>query len=285
MPGERLAAARGAVRDGAAAVESFAQLLGSRRVGPRGISRALPEVQEGCAVLRAALGELDAALAEELAGDDDAVEASRAVLAHAGAEAARLEAELDGEPIGPGRRAARAKAPVERPLDARQRLALEAVVRHASRELAGALLLVDLLVAAIDLRPTPLNLTDVLRERGSQRSPGQPSARIEVACGGDCDNIEADPRVIGGLIELAAGVLIGAGAPRARLSAQRRADGRLAVTLASGAGAVPPGTVDVDVPLRDGGPRARGIARAAARRAGIELTVSGAEDAAVTLVT
>lgn len=283
MSGERLAAARGAVRDGVAAVESFAQLLGSRRVGPRGIVRALPEVKEGCETLRAALADLSEALAEQLGGDVDAVDAARAVIAHASAEVARLEAELDGGD-DPARKGGRTKAPPERTIDARQRLALEGQVRRASRELEGALLLLELLAASIDLRPTPLNLTDVLRERSSAVVRALSATRVAVDCDDDCDNIDVDPRVMGGLLEIAVGMLGHTGVANPRISANRREDGRVAVVIGPQRGAAPPGRVELDLPLRDGGPRSRAVASAVARRAGVELAFPGTDEDAITLV-
>lgn len=268
MPSERLAAARGAVRDGVAAVEGFAQLLGSRRVGPRGVARALPEVREGCATLGAALQTIEAAIAAEVA-DDAAAAAAGAVLAHAGAEVARLEAELTG-PAG-----ARSKSAS---IDARQRLALDASVRRAAGELKGALHLVDLLCASLELRPTPIDLADVIRQRSSSRSQGEPAVRVAVVCEDGCaEGVEADARVVGGLIELAVGAVSAAGVASPHLAASKRLDGRVEVSVGghrTRGGPAAQGFTS-ELPLRDAGPRALAVARAAARRAGIEITIEG----------
>ncbi|HVY48207.1 MAG TPA: hypothetical protein VHB21_20105, partial [Minicystis sp.] len=73
---DELGTLRGAVRDGGAAIESLASVLASRRVGPRVIARALPEVRAGCLVLGAALERLRGVVARELAADPGGAAAS-----------------------------------------------------------------------------------------------------------------------------------------------------------------------------------------------------------------
>ena len=48
-----LAIARGAVREGLAALEGFSDLLGSRRIGPRALAQARSEMVPACEALRA----------------------------------------------------------------------------------------------------------------------------------------------------------------------------------------------------------------------------------------
>jgi len=277
MTSARLAAARGAVRDGAAAVDSFAQLLGSRRVGPRGIARALPEVREGCTTLRAALEELDGAFAQDLSAHAGSAAAASAVLSVAGAEVAVLEAELTRAEDDGGRKGAgKAKGAPERPLDARQRLALEALVRRTSRELGVALYLTDLLSAALDLRPTPLSLTDLLRARGATVAQAQPAVRVVVQCeAGSADGLDADPHVVGPLLEIAVAVASRGAEAGAWLHASRRADGRLEVRVGQARGGARPeaGSIALDLPLRQGDERAQAVACAAALLAGIALAL------------
>jgi hypothetical protein len=279
MSSKRLAAARGAVREGVAAAEGFAQLLGSRRVGPKGVARALPEVREACATLAIALQALDAAIAEEVAGDVEAAEAASAVLAHAAAEVARLSADL----VRPGPRS----TPMElvRAVDARQRLALDASARRAARELHDALHLTEILSAALDRRPTPIGLADVLRERSAGPAQGEPTLKVcAVSEPGCAVGFDADARVVGGLIELAAGIVRRAGVTSPALSAARRADGRVEVRIgAQGAAHQGDRAVAFELPLRGGGPRAVAVARAVARRAGMELAIEG-EDKEVLLI-
>src|SRR5580693_7559167 len=53
------------------AVARYREMIASKRVGPRGLARAVPEVQEGCAPLRASLATLERALEVELAADPE----------------------------------------------------------------------------------------------------------------------------------------------------------------------------------------------------------------------
>lgn len=261
--GERLAAARGAVRDGVAAVEGLAQLLGSRRVGPRGVARALPEVRDGCAALRASLGALDEVIAAEVAGDAEAAAAAGATLAHAALEVERIEAELGG-------RGADARPAA---IDARRRLALEASVRRAAGELAGALELVDLLCASLDPRPTAIDLADVLRERSATGPPLAPAVQVSAACE-RAEGLEADARVVGGLIELALGAARVAGLESLRITSRRRADGRVEVRVdGGGTGRAGADAIALELPARADGACALDVARAVARRAGIGLAI------------
>jgi hypothetical protein len=61
------------------------------------------------------------------------------------------------------------------------------------------------------------------------------------------------------------------------LNASRREDGRVDVRIGAAAGqAASPGTIALDLPLREGGARARAVARAVARRSGIALAFPAA---------
>ncbi|WP_437947331.1 hypothetical protein WME98_42170 [Sorangium sp. So ce296] len=279
MLGERLAAALGAARDGAAGIESFAHLLGSRRVGPRGVALALPEVCEGCAALVAALDSLSAAVRDGFVATDDpaAADAACAVLEHAGVDVARLTDELSraaaGAPAarGPGRgRGERAGA--ERGIDARQRLALEASVRRTARTLSGALRLSELVIATLELRPTPLDLIDVLRNWSATAVEGRPVVGISVASSDSRANeVEGDVRAVSGLMELAVGMVNAAGVASPHLAVSRLPDGRSTVRIAERGPREGAPAVALDVVLRDGGERAAAVARVVARRAGVDL--------------
>ncbi len=83
MPGERLAAARGAVGTASPPSRASLQLLGLEEGRAEGAARALPEVREGCADVGAALGALDEAIAAEVAGDLGGRGGGERVLAHA----------------------------------------------------------------------------------------------------------------------------------------------------------------------------------------------------------
>lgn len=280
MLGERLAAALGAARDGAAGIESFAHLLGSRRVGPRGVALALPEVCEGCAALVAALDSLSAAVRDGFvetdaaaAADAAAADAACAVLGHAGVEVARLTDELS--------RAAAGASPARGPgrgrgdrggIDARQRLGLEASVRRTARELSGALRLSELVIATLELRPTPLDLIDVLRNWSATPAEGRPVVGISISSSdGRANEVEGDVRAVSGLMELAVGMVSAAGVASPHLTVSRVSDGRSMVRIAERGPREGAPAVALDVVLRDGGERAAAVARVVARRARIEL--------------
>ena len=166
MKESELASLRGAVRDGVAAIENLANVLASRRVGPRVIERALPEVRGGClALCTGALEQLRAALPEILVGDVEGIDATNEMLDHAGLRVAELAAEL-------GRRESDS-------LDARERLALDALVRGISAELAGLVRLVDLLGTVTNPRTTALELSDLLSQKRTLK--GAPSTPITVS--------------------------------------------------------------------------------------------------------
>ncbi|WP_437593221.1 hypothetical protein [Sorangium sp. So ce1000] len=284
MLGERLAAALGAARDGAAGIESFAHLLGSRRVGPRGVALALAEVCEGCAALVAALDSLSAAVRDGFVEPDAAAEADAAaadaacaVLGHAGVEVARLTDELSRASAGasPARGPGRGRGDrggSERGIDARQRLALEASVRRTARELSGALRLSELVIATLELRPTPLDLIDVLRNWSASPAEGRPVVGISIASSdGRANEVEGDVRAVSGLMELAVGMVSAAGVASPHLTVSRLSDGRSMVRIAERGPREGAPAVALDVVLRDGGERAAAVARVVARRARIEL--------------
>ncbi|MGK3964328.1 hypothetical protein WMF38_09155 [Sorangium sp. So ce118] len=291
MLGERLAAALGAARDGAAGIESFAHLLGSRRVGPRGVALALPEVCEGCAALVSALGSLSAAVRDGFVetGDAAAADAACAVLGHAGVEVARLTDELSRAALpaaAPGRVPVRGRGErggAERGIDARQRLALEASVRRTARELSGALRLSELVMATLELRPTPLDLIDVLRNWSATAAEGRPVVGISVVSSdGRANEVEGDVRAVSGLMELAVGMVSAAGVASPHLTVSRLPDGRSTVRIEERSPRQGAPAVALDVVVRDGGERAVAVARVVARRARIEL-VEGTGGRVVTM--
>jgi hypothetical protein len=273
---EALAGARGAVRDGVACIENLAQLLGSRRVGPRQLPHALPEVQAGCVALVAALAALDAAMADQLTDDPEGLAAVKAMLEHAADRARELGATLKG----------REKAPIE----ARERLSLEATVCRIAGELNTVLRLTDLISAAATAKTTAIDLGDVLAQRRpSLRSMLTPVlAVIELRTS---PALVADARVVLELLEFAVATVVRAGIESPRIVADRGADEALVITvgapapapaLAAGAPPVQAPRV-VDVSLRAALPQEADVVRAAARRAGISLEI-GADGRAVKLV-
>jgi hypothetical protein len=283
---KRFAVARGAARDGAAAIEGFAQLLGSRRVGPRAVARALTEVREGCATLGQALEDLERSLGEILERDPEAARAAHVLL-----KDARTNAEVLFTALLSHEKAA---------IDARVRLALENRVVRIASEISGALWLADLLAAAASPRPTPLGLADMLADRfrafdamappSSKRSasarssasdPPKPvspvplkGARlIHVAVRLDGPSqLTGDSRVVSGLLEFAVSTAARAGVDAPALTTADR-DGHLILRIgpAPQPSQAPPRIALFS--LRECGPHAADIARAAARLSGFELDI------------
>jgi hypothetical protein len=256
---EALAIARGDVRDGAASIEHFLQVLGSRRVGPRVLSRGVPEVLAGCAPLQAALATLAETLAAELDGDPNGAVAARALLDHAGERVAELSAQLSARP--------------KTPMDARERLALEAVVRKVASELGTVVRLVDLLGGAVTSETTTIDLGDAFAARRAHPRPGARQIPVSVEVHVD-ELIVGDARLVLELIDLAVVMVARAGVTTPRIKVDLGAEGFATFTIDE-AGPKPKGAPQVlDVVMRDELPHETDVVRAAARRAGIDLAVA-----------
>jgi len=248
-------------------------------------------VCEGCATLVVALDSLSAAVRDgfvETDTDAAAADAACAVLGHAGVEVARLTDELSRAAAGasPARGPGRGRGDrggSERGIDARQRLGLEASVRRTARELSGALRLSELVIATLELRPTPLDLIDVLRNWSAAPAEGRPVVRISIASSdGRANEVEGDVRAVSGLMELTVGIVSAAGVASPHLTVSRLSDGRSMVRIAERGPREGAPAVALDVVLRDGGERAAAVARVVARRARIEL-VEGTGGRVVTM--
>jgi hypothetical protein len=258
-PSDALAQARGDVRDGAASIEHLLQVLGSRRVGPRVLGRALPEVHAGCAELLASLGALERALAPEMEADPEGLAAVRALLEHAAARVGALAAALTGRD-----RAA---------LDARERLALEAVVRPIAGELATLVRLVDLLGAHITGETTPIDFADALAgRRPTQRGAGKTVvAAVEIRTG---ELQVSDTAMILELLAFAVAAVVRAGVTAPRIVVETGADGFPVFTVGDADGLAPAAGRQLEVPLGDPLPREVEVLRAAARHAGIKVEIA-----------
>ncbi len=260
-PGDTLAIARGDVRDGVASIEHFLQVLASRRVGPRVLSRGIPEVLAGCTPLHTALASLARSLAAELASDTAGLDAVTALLAHATSRLHELEAALV------------AHASVS--LDARERLALEAVVRRVAADLGAVVRLVDLLGAAVTSETTTIDLDDALAQRRARPRPGTTPVLVSV----DVRVSEltvGDARLVLELLDHAVATVVRAGVPAPRIAVDLGPDGFPLFTVAE----PPPGvtgerTQAIHVVLREELPREADVVRAAARHAGIDLAIAG----------
>ena len=258
-PSDALTLARGDVRDGAASIEHLLQVLGSRRVGPRVLLRALPEVHAGCADLCASLAALEGALAAEMAADPEGLAAVRALLGHAAARVAELAAAL----AGPERAA----------LDARERLALEAVVRPIAGELATVVRLVDLLGAHITSETTSIGFADALAGRRSwRRGAGKTIvAAVEIRTG---ELQVSDTAMILELLAFAVAAVVRAGVAAPRIVVEIGPDGFPVFTVRAADGLAPAAGRQLEVPLGEPLPREVDVLCAAARHAGIEVEVA-----------
>jgi hypothetical protein len=268
---DALSIARGEVRDGVAAIEHFLQVLASRRVGPKMLARAVPEMAAGCAPLRAAIAALGDALAEELStgtddpqgGDPEGAAAVRALLAHADARVAELSAALASHQSAT--------------MDARERLALEAVVRRAAGELSAVVGLVDLLGAPVTSETTTIDFTDALLARRVVARSGMTMVHAAVDQRAS-ELVVGDARMILELLAHAVSTVVRAGVDTPRIVVDTGPEGLPVFTVeaarervAVGSGADRP---LFDVALRDELPHEAEVVRAAARHAGIALTIA-----------
>lgn len=259
-----LALARGDVRDGVASIEHFLQVLVSRRVGPRVLARGIPEVLEGCAPLRAALAALAGALRAELAADPEGVDAAESLLAHA---AGRVD-ELAGALGAHGEAST---------MDARERLALEAIVRGVAGELGTVVRLVDLLGAPVTSETTTIDLGDALAQRRARpRSGATPIlAAVDVRVG---ELTVGDARMVIELLECGVATVVRAGVTAPRVVVDLGTEGFPVFTIDAAPGKTKDGSGGdgqvLDVVLREELPRESDVVRAAARHAGIALTIA-----------
>ncbi|MDI3288359.1 hypothetical protein [Polyangium sp. 15x6] len=253
-----LAIARGAVREGLAALEGFSDLLGSRRIGPRALAQARSEMVPACEALRASLSELEQAFVAAFSSDEEAQEQARTLGAHAGACVTALSSALsDGGSLS----------------DARRRLALEAAVRKHGAELRDAFAVAELFAASVAPTRTELDLVDVLEQRfGANRSAEEGVVRIAV----DAPRpswLVADRHVLGGLVELAAPIASRRGTVTARLGVARSSGGGLLVRLSPAPRNAAATRLVLSVTARGEVPGSLGVARVAARRAKLGLTI------------
>jgi hypothetical protein len=159
----RLAAASGVMRDTLGAIHNLQHLLGSVRVGPKGLSRVIPDVHASCAPMIGAAHELVAGVSARLPSVESAVALGELVIRRM----QELEASLD-----------HAKKSAFRASD---RLHLETDIAGAVRDLDGALELVELLVEASASGSVPVDVTDVIRETAVRADAGSGRRRIQVA--------------------------------------------------------------------------------------------------------
>ncbi|MDI1447701.1 hypothetical protein [Polyangium sp. 6x1] len=256
-----LAIARGAVREGLAALEGFSDLLGSRRIGPRALAVAASEMLPACEALRESFAALALAFVAAFASDTEAQDQARTLGTHAGTCVAALASALEG-----GGSLS----------DARRRLALEAAVRKHGAELRDTFAVGELLAAAVAPTPTELDLVDVLEQRfGANRAAEEGVVRIAV----DAPRpswLVVDRHVLGGLVELAAPIASRRGTVTARLGVARSSSGGLIVRLSPAPRNAAATRLVLSVTARGDVPGSLGIARVAARRAKLGFAIDAA---------
>ena len=199
---DALRLARGDVRDGVASIEHFLEVLASRRVGPRVLARAVPEVRAGTLSLKRALAALAEAFAAELAADPSGVDAAAGLLAHAAARVDELATALAAHESASS-------------LDARERLALEAIVRRVAGELGSVVRLADLLGAGVTSETTTIDLGDALAQRRARRRGGSSPILAPVEVRAEEITV-GDARLVLELLDWAVAMVVHAGvdAPR-----------------------------------------------------------------------
>lgn len=173
----RLTAASGVLRDAVGAIHNLQHLLGSTRVGPRALSRVIPDVRAACQPAIAAAGDLVKVVQEEQ---------PREPVAELGSLITTRMLDLEG-----------ALATAKR-FTAVERLALEQAVQQSVRDLDGALELVDLLVESSATSRVSLDATDVIRESATRADTGSGRGRrvrVQFASPEGPMMIRANPRV------------------------------------------------------------------------------------------
>lgn len=184
----RLTAASGVLRDAVGAIHNLQHLLGSTKVGPRALSRVIPDVRSACRPAMAAAEELVKVVQENQ---------PREPVAELGRIITSRMADLE-----------QALATAKR-FTAVERLTLEQAVQQSVRDLDGALELVDLLVESSATSWVSLDATDVIRESAARMDTGSGRGRkikVRFVSHGDPMLIRANPRVAVRLFAFVAGL-------------------------------------------------------------------------------
>lgn len=155
----RLASASGVMRDTLGAIHNLVHLLGSVRVGPKGLARVIPDVQASC-------NQMVGAIREVVSTTEGSKLGTNAVADVATIVTARMK-DLE-RALGLAKKSG---------LRAAERLALERTVAAIARDLDGALELVELLSEASATGSVPVDITDVIRESAVRSDQGAGRAR------------------------------------------------------------------------------------------------------------
>lgn len=224
---------------------------------------AVPEMAAGCAPLIAALERVAEALGSELVRDPEGFTAVRGLIGHAIGRVAELGAAL----------ATHAGSTV----DARVRLALEAVVKRVSAELATVLRLIDMLGAPVTSDTMTIDFADALLSRRPSARPGAPvPASIQASVELCTDELTVgDARMLLDLLDHAVAAVVRTGVKDPRIVVEAGSDGLPTFTVEA-AGSQPKAgarRLTFEAALRDELPHELAVVRAAARHAGIALAI------------
>ncbi len=207
------------MRDSLGALRNVEQLLKSIKVGPKALVGVIPDVHESCAPLRDSFRELLGALGSLGA-------APQRIEAFVVPRIEELEEALASAQTGP--------------MNAKQRLALEAVVSRVAGELDAARGLVELLESTRGAAAVPVQLVDVVREAATlpeagEIATGKPTTiTLEVA---DDHETPLNPRLASRLFRFAVGLVARtSAAPHVVISCPEGAPSRLSIEVGPGRG-------------------------------------------------
>jgi hypothetical protein len=190
------------------------------------------------------------------------VEAAAGLLAHAEARVREITTVLEPH--------ARASS-----IDARERLAVETVVRGVAGELGTLVRLVDLFGATVTSETTTIDLGDALAQRRDRSDSTPVLAQVDVRV---ADLTVGDARLVLDLLELAVGTVVRGGLPEPRIVVELGAEGFPVFTIRPPSGKVSEGSggngQTIHVVLRDELPGEAAFVRAAARHAGIDFQIA-----------
>jgi len=219
---EDLSSLVGEVREGVTLVQNLVQILRSPRVGPRQLSRALPELVSACDQVVGPLSRLATASADVLSTDRPAVEALAELSSRSIACLRAVSAQL-ADTVGEG-------------LGARRRLEIDALASSAAEELSELCRLGELASYVAAPRPDRVDLADVAGV-GRDRPQAERMAQVDV-------------RLLRLFLEVAAkavtGVALEGAIEKGLINMHRAADGSHVLSLRAASAWSASGALDAD---------------------------------------
>jgi hypothetical protein len=162
-------------------------------------------------------------------------------------------------------------------LDARARLAIETKVRLVAADLGTVVRLVDLLGAPVTLETTTIDLGDALAQRRARPHSGATPVLAAVDVRVD-ELVVGDARLVLDLLDLAVAIVSRAGVATPRIIVAPGPEGFPVLTVDAAPGKTKDGSGGdgqvIDVVKREELPRENDVVVAAARHAGIALTIA-----------